>query len=137
MAKMREMPIDDFMTNHGKLRIDGRVLRDMYLYEVKKPSESKYPWDYLELCKPFRRTRPSGRLMRAAVLSQPRIDGASLQGQTHQIRNNKRRLALAVKPFKSSRRSARRSKIRCDSERGGHERVGLFYRMPLGAKSRA
>jgi len=49
MAKMREMPIDDFMTRHGRLRIDGRVLRDMYLYEVKKPSQSKYPWDYLKL----------------------------------------------------------------------------------------
>jgi branched-chain amino acid transport system substrate-binding protein len=49
MAKMREMPIDDFMTHHGKLRIDGRVLRDMYLYEVKKPGDSKYPWDYLKL----------------------------------------------------------------------------------------
>ena len=49
MAKMREMPIDDFMTHDGKLRIDGRVLRDMYLYEVKKPAESKYPWDYFKL----------------------------------------------------------------------------------------
>jgi branched-chain amino acid transport system substrate-binding protein len=49
MAKMREMPIDDFMTHDGKLRIDGRVLRDMYLYEVKTPAESKYPWDYLKL----------------------------------------------------------------------------------------
>jgi branched-chain amino acid transport system substrate-binding protein len=49
MAKMREMPINDFMTHNGKLRIDGRVLRDMYLYEVKKPSESRYPWDYLML----------------------------------------------------------------------------------------
>jgi branched-chain amino acid transport system substrate-binding protein len=49
MAKMRDMPIDDFMTHDGKLRIDGRVLRDMYLYEVKTPAESKYPWDYLKL----------------------------------------------------------------------------------------
>jgi branched-chain amino acid transport system substrate-binding protein len=49
MAKMRQMPIDDFMTHDGKLRIDGRVLRDMYLYEVKTPAESKYPWDYLKL----------------------------------------------------------------------------------------
>jgi branched-chain amino acid transport system substrate-binding protein len=49
MAKMREMPINDFMTHDGKLRIDGRVLRDMYLYEVKTPAESKYPWDYLKL----------------------------------------------------------------------------------------
>jgi branched-chain amino acid transport system substrate-binding protein len=49
MARMREMPIDDFMTHDGKLRIDGRVLRDMYLYQVKTPAESKYPWDYLKL----------------------------------------------------------------------------------------
>ena len=49
MAKMREMPINDFMTKNGKLRIDGRVMRDMYLFEVKKPSESKGPWDYYKL----------------------------------------------------------------------------------------
>ena len=49
MAKMRDMPIDDFMTHDGKLRIDGRVMRDMYLFEVKSPSESRYPWDYLKL----------------------------------------------------------------------------------------
>ncbi|HXZ00709.1 MAG TPA: ABC transporter substrate-binding protein [Stellaceae bacterium] len=49
MAKMREMPINDFMTKNGHLRIDGLVLRDMYLYEVKKPSESKGPWDYYKL----------------------------------------------------------------------------------------
>jgi branched-chain amino acid transport system substrate-binding protein len=49
MAKMRAMPINDFMTQDGKLRMDGRVLRDMYLYQVKTPVESKYPWDYLKL----------------------------------------------------------------------------------------
>ncbi len=49
MAKMRETPINDFMTKDGHLRVDGRVLRDMYLYEVKKPSESKGPWDYFKL----------------------------------------------------------------------------------------
>jgi branched-chain amino acid transport system substrate-binding protein len=49
MAKMREIPINDFMTRNGKLRIDGRVMRDMYLFEVKSPAESKYPWDYLKL----------------------------------------------------------------------------------------
>ncbi|HLJ65429.1 MAG TPA: ABC transporter substrate-binding protein [Stellaceae bacterium] len=45
MAKMRETPINDFMTHDGLLRIDGRVVRDMYLFEVKKPSESKGEWD--------------------------------------------------------------------------------------------
>jgi branched-chain amino acid transport system substrate-binding protein len=49
MAKMRETPINDFMTHNGQLRIDGRVLRDMYLLEVKKPEESKGPWDYLKI----------------------------------------------------------------------------------------
>jgi branched-chain amino acid transport system substrate-binding protein len=46
MAKMRELPINDFMTKNGKLREDGRVMRDMYLFQVKAPSESKYPFDY-------------------------------------------------------------------------------------------
>ena len=49
MAQMREMPINDFMTKNGKLRIDGRVVRDMYLLEVKKPDESKEPWDYVRV----------------------------------------------------------------------------------------
>jgi branched-chain amino acid transport system substrate-binding protein len=49
MAEARKLPINDFMTKNGKLRIDGRVERDMYLYEVKKPEESKYPWDYFKL----------------------------------------------------------------------------------------
>jgi branched-chain amino acid transport system substrate-binding protein len=49
MAKMRELPINDFMTANGKLRIDGRVMRDMYLFEVKKPEESKSEWDYYKL----------------------------------------------------------------------------------------
>jgi branched-chain amino acid transport system substrate-binding protein len=48
MAKMRETPINDFMTHDGKLRIDGRVLRPLYLFEVKKPSESKEAWDYFK-----------------------------------------------------------------------------------------
>lgn len=46
MASMRNLPIDDFMTHGGKLRIDGRVERDMFLFQVKTPSESKAPWDY-------------------------------------------------------------------------------------------
>jgi branched-chain amino acid transport system substrate-binding protein len=37
------------MTKNGKLRIDGRVVREMYLFEVKKPEESKGDWDYYKL----------------------------------------------------------------------------------------
>jgi branched-chain amino acid transport system substrate-binding protein len=51
MAKMRELPIDDFMTKGGKLREDGRVIRDMYLFQIKTPAESKAPWDYYKLIK--------------------------------------------------------------------------------------
>jgi len=46
VKKMKETPINDFMTKNGKILENGRVIRDMYLFEVKKPAESKGPWDY-------------------------------------------------------------------------------------------
>jgi branched-chain amino acid transport system substrate-binding protein len=49
MAKMREMPINDVMTKNGKLREDGRVIRDMYLFQVKSPDESKSKDDIYKL----------------------------------------------------------------------------------------
>ncbi len=49
MAQMKATPVNDFMTKNGKIREDGRLIRDMYVYEVKKPSESNYPWDYYKL----------------------------------------------------------------------------------------
>ena len=45
-AKMRELPVNDFFAKNGKLREDGRMVHDMLLVQVKKPSESKAPWDY-------------------------------------------------------------------------------------------
>jgi branched-chain amino acid transport system substrate-binding protein len=45
MAKMKEMPTDDPLFGKGQIRADGRKLHPMYLFEVKKPSESKGPWD--------------------------------------------------------------------------------------------
>ncbi len=50
-AKMREMPINDMFAKNGKIRVDGRMVHDMYLWEVKSPTESKYAWDYLKLIK--------------------------------------------------------------------------------------
>lgn len=47
-AKMREMPINDFFAQNGKIRVDGRMVHDMYLWEVKSPEESKEPWDYFK-----------------------------------------------------------------------------------------
>jgi branched-chain amino acid transport system substrate-binding protein len=49
MAKMRELPVDDFYARGARLRIDGRLVHDMYLAQVKKPSESKGPWDYYKI----------------------------------------------------------------------------------------
>jgi branched-chain amino acid transport system substrate-binding protein len=49
VAQMRNMKINDFMTKNGWLREDGRVMRDMYLEEVKSPAESKYPFDYVKI----------------------------------------------------------------------------------------
>ncbi|MFZ5780261.1 MAG: ABC transporter substrate-binding protein [Pseudomonadota bacterium] len=45
-AKMRELPVNDFMSKDVSIRKDGRVMRNMYLFEVKSPAESKAPWDY-------------------------------------------------------------------------------------------
>ncbi len=45
LAQMRKIPINDFMTKDGSIREDGRVIRDMYLMQVKTPEESKGGWD--------------------------------------------------------------------------------------------
>ena len=49
MAKMRELPVNDVMTKNGKLREDGRLVRDMYLFQVKSPAESKGKDDIYKL----------------------------------------------------------------------------------------
>lgn len=49
MKKMKEMPINDVFAKNGKIREDGRMVHDMYLAQVKKPADSKYPWDYYSI----------------------------------------------------------------------------------------
>ena len=49
VAKMKEMPTDDALFGKGSIRADGRKIHPAYLFEVKKPSESKYPFDYYKL----------------------------------------------------------------------------------------
>jgi branched-chain amino acid transport system substrate-binding protein len=49
LAKMREMPVDDFFARGGTIRKDGRMVHDMLLVQVKTPAESKYPWDYYKV----------------------------------------------------------------------------------------
>ena len=49
MDKMRATPINDFFAHDGKIREDGRMVHEMFLYEVKNPAESKGAWDYYKL----------------------------------------------------------------------------------------
>jgi branched-chain amino acid transport system substrate-binding protein len=49
MAKMKATPINDFFAKNGKIREDGRMVHDMLLVEVKKPAESKTPWDFYKI----------------------------------------------------------------------------------------
>lgn len=49
MAKMREMPIDDFYASNARLRRDGRLIHDMYLAQVKSPAQSREAWDQYNL----------------------------------------------------------------------------------------
>jgi len=48
-AAMREMPVEDMMTHGARIRDDGWLMRDLYLFQVKTPTESKAPWDYYRL----------------------------------------------------------------------------------------
>ena len=49
VAKMKATPTDDKLFGKGSIREDGRKVHDMYLLEVKKPEESKAPWDYYKV----------------------------------------------------------------------------------------
>lgn len=49
MAQMRLLPVQDMFTGNGQLRVDGRMVHDTYLVEVKTPAESTGPWDLLKL----------------------------------------------------------------------------------------
>lgn len=49
IAEMKKIPVNDFMTKNGSIRDDGRMMRDMYLLQAKKPSESKGEWDLMKV----------------------------------------------------------------------------------------
>jgi branched-chain amino acid transport system substrate-binding protein len=49
MTEMKKTPVNDFFARNGHIRNDGRMVHDMYLFQVKKPSESFGPWDYYKL----------------------------------------------------------------------------------------
>ena len=54
VQEMKTLPTDDPLFGKGTVRADGRKLHNMYLFEVKKPDESKYPYDYYKLIKTIR-----------------------------------------------------------------------------------
>ena len=64
--KMKEMPTDDKLFGKGSIRVDGRKIHDAYLFEVKKPGESKYAWDYYKL----RATIPAAEAFRPLAQSE-------------------------------------------------------------------
>lgn len=49
MKKMKDTPVNDFFAKNGRIRADGRMVHDMYLAQVKKPEDSKTPWDYYNI----------------------------------------------------------------------------------------
>jgi branched-chain amino acid transport system substrate-binding protein len=66
VAKMKELPTDDKLFGKGTVRADGRKIHDMYLFEVKKPADSKAPWDYYKL----RATIPAAEAFRPLAESE-------------------------------------------------------------------
>jgi branched-chain amino acid transport system substrate-binding protein len=49
LAKMKSTKVNDMYAKNGTYRADGSMIHDMYLMQVKDPSESKYPWDYYKV----------------------------------------------------------------------------------------
>jgi branched-chain amino acid transport system substrate-binding protein len=60
ITHMKSVPTEDPLFGKGKVRVDGRVIHDMHLFEVKSPAESKEPWDYYTL----KRTIPAEQAFR-------------------------------------------------------------------------
>src|SRR5216684_2289980 len=69
MAKMRELPVNDFFAKNGRIGPDGLNRHDMYLAQVKSPEESKYPWDYYKII----RTIPAAEAFEAPDTACPLV----------------------------------------------------------------
>ena len=66
MAQLHKTKIDDMYTSDGKIRADGLLEHEMYIMQVKKPSESKYPWDYYRLVQTMTGEQAFGKLSDSA-----------------------------------------------------------------------
>ncbi|UEM24475.1 ABC transporter substrate-binding protein (plasmid) [Skermanella mucosa] len=74
---MKSMPTDDALFGKGSIRIDGRKIHDMYLFEVKSPSESKQPYDYYDVVS----TIPGDQAFRPLKDSDCPMVGSAARGQ--------------------------------------------------------
>jgi branched-chain amino acid transport system substrate-binding protein len=66
MAQLRKTKIDDMFTSNGIIRPDGLMEHEMYIMQVKKPEESKYPWDYYRLVQTMSGEEAFGKLSDSA-----------------------------------------------------------------------
>ncbi|WP_407123204.1 ABC transporter substrate-binding protein [Bradyrhizobium sp. STM 3561] len=66
MAQLRKTKINDMFTANGVIRPDGLMEHDMYIMQVKKPEESKYPWDYYRLVHTMSGDQAFGKLSDSA-----------------------------------------------------------------------
>ncbi len=66
MAELKKMKIDDMFTSNGKIRADGLMEHEMYIMQVKKPEESKAPWDYYKLVQTMSGEEAFGKLSESA-----------------------------------------------------------------------
>ncbi|MGA7809977.1 ABC transporter substrate-binding protein [Bradyrhizobium sp.] len=66
MAELHKAKIDDMFTDNGKIRADGLMEHDMYVMQVKKPEDSKYPWDYYKLVQTMSGEEAFGKLSDSA-----------------------------------------------------------------------
>ncbi|HVX77190.1 MAG TPA: ABC transporter substrate-binding protein [Bradyrhizobium sp.] len=66
MAELRKTKIDDMFTSNGIIRPDGLMEHEMYIMQVKKPEESKYPWDYYRLIQTMSGEEAFGKLADSA-----------------------------------------------------------------------
>src|SRR3984893_9047150 len=66
MAELHKVKIDDMFTGNGKIRADGLMEHEMYIMQVKKPEESKYPWDYYKLVQTMSGEQAFGKLSESA-----------------------------------------------------------------------
>jgi branched-chain amino acid transport system substrate-binding protein len=62
MDELHKTKIDDMFTDYGVIRADGLMQHDMYVMRVKKPSESKYAWDYYRVIRKISGEQAFGRL---------------------------------------------------------------------------